>query len=116
MTYIYGFLFVGTLCMIAQIILDKTKFTPGHITSLFVVIGAFLEFGGIYDFFIKHVGPAASLPITSFGHLIAQGCIESSKENGVLGLFTGVFTYTSAGIAATLIFSFILSQIFNAKK
>lgn len=69
-TYIYAFLFCGLVCMISQLILDNTKLTPGHVTSLFVVIGAFLDVAGIYDKIVLYCGAGAIIPITSFGHLL----------------------------------------------
>ncbi len=115
MTYLYSFLFVGTICLIGQIILDNTKLTPGHITSLFVVIGAFLDIFGIYDWFIKIVGPGAFVPITSFGHSLIHGALEGSREMGFFGIFLGMFDLTAAGIISTIFFSFIFLLIFNPK-
>ena len=67
MTYVYAFLFCGLVCMIAQLILDNTKLTPGHVTSLFVVIGAFLDIAGIYDRIVLYAGAGALIRITSCG-------------------------------------------------
>jgi len=113
MLFIYSFLFCGFICLIAQVILDNTKLTPGHITSIFVVIGAILDTFGLYDQIIKLVGAGASLPITSFGHLLVHGALEKANEIGFLGLFTGIFTYVSAGIASAIIFSYIFTLIFK---
>ena len=68
MIYIYSFLFTGFVCLIAQLILDNTKLTPGHITSLFVIIGSMLDIFNIYDLIVAHVGAGALVPITSFLH------------------------------------------------
>ena len=114
MTYLYSFLFCGIVCLIGQIILDNTKLTPGHITSMFVVIGTLLDISNIYDKLIKVVGGGAMVPITSFGHLLMHGAMHG-EQDGVLGLFTGMFTYVSAGIASAIIFSFIFSLIFKPK-
>ena len=70
MTYVYAFLFCGFVCMIAQLILDNTKLTPGHVTSIFVVVGALLDVAGIYDKIVLYAGAGALIPITSFGHLL----------------------------------------------
>lgn len=115
MLLIYSFLFCGFICLIAQIILDNTKLTPGHITSIFVVIGALLDTFGIYDQIIKLVGGGASLPITSFGHLLVHGALEKAHSIGILGLFTGILTYVSAGIATAIIFSFLFTLIFKPR-
>ena len=72
MTYLYSFLFVGFICLIGQIILDNTKLTAGHITSIFVVFGALLDTFNIYDEIIKYVGGGALVPITSFGHSLMR--------------------------------------------
>ena len=115
MLLINSFLFCGFICMISQIILDNTKLSPGHITSLLVVLGAFLDTFNIYDKIIKVVGGGASLPITSFGHLLTHGAIIKTKEIGLLGIFTGIFNFTAGGIVAAIIFSFIFTMIFKPR-
>lgn len=114
MTYLYSFLFCGLICLVGQIILDNTKVSPGHITSMFVVIGTFLDIFNIYDKIVKLVGGGAMVPIISFGHLLVHGAMHGIKK-GLIGLFTGMFTYVSAGIVAAIIFSFIIAIIFNPK-
>lgn len=109
MTYLYAFLFCGFVCLVAQIILDNTKLTPGHITSLFVVIGACLDVFGIYDKFVLHAGAGALLPITSFGHLLIHGAMDVAHDIGPLGLALGIFDLTSAGISVALVLSFVLA-------
>lgn len=115
MTYIYSFLFCGLVCVIGEIILDKTKLTPGHITTLFVVVGVFLDTFDIYDNIILHVGGGALVPITSFGHSLVHGALLSTNTLGVMGLFVGMFDLTSPGIVAAIIFSFLLSLLFSPK-
>ena len=115
MMYLYAFLFCGTVCLIAQIILDHTKLTPGHITSIFVVVGAFLDIFGIYDKFVLYAGAGALLPITSFGHLLIHGAMDMAHDIGPLGLSLGIFNLTSAGISITLVLSFFLALIFKPK-
>ena len=114
-TYIYAFLFCGAVCLIAQVILDNTKLTPGHVTSLFVVIGAFLDVFGIYDKFVLYAGAGALLPITSFGHLLIHGAMDMANDIGPLGLALGIFNLTSAGISIALVLSFGLALIFKPK-
>ena len=75
MIYFNAFIFCGIICLIGQIILDNTKLTPGHITAMFVVLGAFLDVFGIYDKFILWAGGRACVPITSFGHLLIHGAM-----------------------------------------
>ena len=115
MTYIYSFLFCGLVCVIGEIILDKTKLTPGHITTLFVIVGVFLDTFDIYDKIILHVGGGALVPITSFGHSLVHSIITSAESLGVMGLFVGMFDLTSPGIVAAIIFSFLLSLLFSPK-
>ena len=115
MTYIYSFLFAGTLCLIAQIIIDNTKLSAGHITAMFVVIGAFLDTFSIYDKIIQKVGGGALVPITSFGHLLAHGALHRSVESGAMGVSMGMFDLTASGITSTIIFSFIFALIFKPK-
>lgn len=114
-TYIYAFLFCGFVCMVGQIILDNTKLTPGHITSLFVIIGAFLDVSGIYDRIVLYCGAGALIPITSFGHLLIHGAMDMVSESGILGLSLGIFNLTSAGISVALVCGFFLSLIFKSR-
>ena len=114
-TYIYAFLFCGLTCMIAQLILDNTKLTPGHITSLFVIIGAALDLFGIYDKIVLYCGAGAIIPITSFGHLLIHGAMDIANENGIIGLSLGIFNLTSAGISIAVVSAFILAIIFKPR-
>lgn len=115
MLLINSFLFCGLVCLIAQIILDNTKLTPGHITSMFVVIGAFLDSFSLYDLIIKYVGGGALVPITSFGHSLVHGALAKSSSMGLIGILTGMFDLTAAGITSAIIFSFIFALIFKPK-
>lgn len=115
MVYIYAFLTCGTLCLAGQLIYDNTKLTPGHITSLFVVLGAFLESFNIYDKLVDWARVGASLPITSFGHSLAHGSFAGAMEDGWLGLITGVFDKCSAGIAFAIFMAFIVAVLFKPK-
>lgn len=115
MIYLYSFLFAGLVCLIGQIILDNTKLTPGHVTSIFVVTGAFLDSFGLYDKFIKWFGAGTLVPITSFGHSLIHGALDKAEESGILGLLGGMFSLTSVGIVAAIVFGFILTIIFKPK-
>lgn len=114
-TYIYAFLFCGFVCMISQLILDNTKLTPGHVTSLFVIIGAALDLAGIYDKIMLYAGAGAIIPITSFGHLLIHGAMDATSENGIMGLALGIFDLTSAGISIAVVSAFILALFFKPK-
>ena len=114
MILINAFLVSGLICLFAQIILDNTKLSIGHITSLFVVIGSFLDVFNIYDKFIDFARGGALVPITSFGHSIMHGSILA-KEDGLIGLISGMLSMTAPGIVGAIIISFILSIFFNSK-
>jgi stage V sporulation protein AE len=101
--------------MISQIILDNTKLTPGHITSIFVVVGAFLDIFGIYDRIVLYCGAGALIPITSFGHLLVHGAMDVASEMGPIGLCFGIFDLTAAGISVAIFASFVLCLIFKPK-
>ena len=115
LTYITSFIFVGILSLIAQLILDNTKLSAGHITSIFVVIGSFLDTFSIYDKIIQYVGGGALVPITSFGHLLIHGALEKTNQSGVTGILMGMFDLTASGITSAIIFSFIFALIFKPK-
>lgn len=114
-TYIYAFLFCGLVCMISQLILDNTKLTPGHVTSLFAVLGAMLDVFGIYDKIVLYCGAGAIIPITSFGHLLIHGAMDLVDEMGVMGLALGIFDLTSAGISVAVVAAFFLALLFKPK-
>ena len=115
MIYFNSFLVAGFICLLGQIILDNTKLTPGHITTIFVVLGSFLDIFSLYDKLVLFAGGGALVPITSFGHLLTHGAILSAKEEGIMGLIMGMFNLTASGITAAIIFSFFLALIFNPK-
>ncbi len=115
MTYINAFLVCGITSMIGQIILDNTKLTPGHITSMFVCIGAILSFFGLYDIIREYSLVGSSIPITSFGNALFQAALEGYEMNGFIGMFNNLLTSTSAGISGAIFFGFIFSIFFKAR-
>ena len=115
MNYLNAFLFAGFLCAIAQVILDNTKLTPGHITSLYAVFGAFLSFLGVYDNLIAKFGAGATLMISNFGHSLYQGALNGYYENGLLGILSNMLTNSSAIITSTIVISFVLALLFKPK-
>lgn len=116
MSYLLAFLVCGSICMIGQIIYDNTKLTPGHITSLFVVVGAFLDVFGIYDKLLKVSRVGASLPITSFGHSLMHAANEAMLNGkGILGVASGLFDMTATGITSAILFAFLVALIFKPK-
>lgn len=116
MTYVYSFVFCGFLCLLGQLILDNTKLSPGHITSLFVVSGSFLDIFNIYDMLIKKIGGGALIPITSFGHSLIHASLADAKNDGFFGLLIGMFDITSSGICASIIISFFFALVFRPKE
>lgn len=115
MIYLNAFLVCGIISMIGQIILDNTKLTPGHITSMFVCIGAILSFLGIYEIIRDYSLVGSSIPITSFGNALYQAALEGFKENGFIGMFNNILSTTSAGISGAIFFGFIFSIFFKAR-
>lgn len=104
---IKSFLFAGTICAIAQIIKDHTKLTSGHITSLFVVIGSFLGFFGIYDAIVSFVGGGANVVILSFGNSLYNAAIEEGIFNMLIG--------GSVGIISSILFASIITILFKTR-
>ena len=116
MIYLNAFLFAGFICMLGQIILDNTKLTPGHITSLFTVVGALLSFCGIYPTLIQKCGVGATSLIMNFGNMLYQSGINGYENAGILGIFSELLGKSSLAIVSAIIFAFIISIIFKAKK
>jgi len=110
-----SFLFVGLFCMIASIIYDTTKLTPGHITSLFTVIGVFLGVFGIYDMLISKFGNGLNVSITGFGNNLINAAYEGFKKDGIIGIFSNMLAKSSTGIAGTVSLSFLLGMFFKPK-
>ena len=115
MMYLYSFMFCGLICLIGQVILDNTKLTPGHITSLFVIIGSFLDIFSIYDKIVACVGGGALVPITSFGHLLIHGSMAKANSMGLIGLAMGMFDFTASGITSAIFFAFMFSLFFKPR-
>lgn len=115
MIYINSFLFCGLVCLIGQLILDNTKLSAGHITSIFVVLGALLDAFSLYDKIIMWAGGGAMVPITSFGHSLIHGALAKANDFGVIGLLMGMFDLTASGITSAIIFTFIFSLFFKAR-
>lgn len=105
----------GVICIIGQILLDKTRLTPARILVLFVTVGAILGGLGIYKYLIDFAGAGATVPLTGFGANLAKGALESVKEIGVLGVFVGGVKASAGGIAAAIFFGYIASLIAKPK-
>ena len=115
MDYIKAFLVGGALCLIGQILIDKTKLTPARILVSYVVIGVFLGAVGVYEPFIEFAGAGASVPLTGFGSILAKGVKEAVDEKGFLGIFLGGLKASAGGITAAILSGLIVSLIFKDK-
>ena len=115
MEYVRAFLVGGTLCALAQILIDKTRLTPARILVSYVVCGVALGAFGLYKPLVDFAGSGASLPISGFGYLISKGVREAIDRDGFMGIITGGLTATAGGITATLFFGLIASLIFKSK-
>jgi len=111
MIFLWAFLIGGAICVFGQICFDVFKLTPAHTMTLLVVIGAIADGLGLYDPLIKFAGAGASVPITSFGNALVHGALEELKNDGWIGVITGIFKVTSAGISAAIIFAFLASLL-----
>ncbi len=116
MMYLKAFIVGGLLCVIAQILIDKTKLTPARILVTYVVSGVFLTAIGIYEPLVKFAGAGATVPLTGFGYSLAMGVKKAVSENGLFGVVTGGLTATSGGIAVAVIMGVICAIIFKAKR
>lgn len=116
MMYIKVFIVGGLLCVIAQILIDKTKLTPARILVTYVVSGAVLTAIGVYEPLVKFAGAGATVPLTGFGYSLAMGVKKAVAENGLFGAITGGLTATSGGIATAIIMGVVCAVIFKAKR
>lgn len=115
MDYIKAYIFGGILCMIGQIIIDKTKLTPARILVGYVVSGVLLSGIGIYEYFVEYAGAGATVPLTGFGYCLANGVKEAIHEQGFLGIFIGGLKATAGGIAAAITAGLLMSLFFRTK-
>ena len=104
-----AFIVGGTLCIIAQILIDKTKLTPARILVMYVSIGAIFGGTGLYKHLIDFAGCGATVPLTGFGSLLAKGTIEEIQNNGLIGILSGGLKASAAGIAAAVFFGYLAS-------
>jgi len=113
--YIKAFVAGGLLCVIGQILIDKTKLTPARILVAYVVAGVILSAIGLYQPFADWAGTGATVPLTGFGHNLAKGVKEAVQKDGFLGIFTGGLTSAAGGITAAMVFALLAALIFNCK-
>lgn len=115
MDYLKAFLVGGLLCVIGQILIDKTKLTPARILTTYVVAGVVLGGIGLYQPLVDWAGSGATVPLTGFGYTLAKGVKEAVAEKGILGALTGGMTSTAAGITAAIFFGALVASLFKAK-
>ncbi|WP_000348321.1 stage V sporulation protein AE [Bacillus cereus] len=115
MDFVYAFIVGGIICVIGQLLLDFVKLTPAHLMATFVVVGAILDSFELYDKLIKFAGAGATVPITSFGHSLLHGALEAAEKHGYLGIGIGMFSLTSSGISAAILFAFFVALICKPK-
>ena len=113
MDYIKAFLVGGIFCLLAQILIDKTKLTPARILVSYVVIGVFLGAVGIYKPIVEFAGAGATVPLTGFGYNLAKGVKEAIQKDGFIGIFTGGLKACSGGIAAAIFAGLLVSILFK---
>ena len=115
MQILRAFIVGGLICVVGQILIDKTKLTPARILVIFVTTGAILGGLGIYKYLVDFAGAGATVPLTGFGNLLAKGAIEKVQQNGLVGAFTGGTAAAAGGIAAAIFFGYIASLVSKPK-
>lgn len=110
---IWAFVCGGILCIIAQILIDRTKLTPARILVIYVVAGVILGAFGLYKPFVEFAGAGATVPLTGFGYLIANGVKDAVNEKGLIGALTGGLTAAAGGTAAALVFGYLAAVFFR---
>lgn len=112
--FLKAFLVGGGICMIAQIVINFTDLTAGKILVVFMLSGVVLQGLGLYQYLVDFAGAGATVPISGFGYLLANGALKGA-EKGFFGAFTGALASASAGVSAAVIFSFIIAMIFKSR-
>ena len=115
MEYIKAFLVGGLLCLIGQVLVDKTKLTPARILVSYVIFRVILSAMGIYEALVEFAGAGASVPLTGFGHIIAKGVKEAINVNGFIGIFTGGLKASAGGITAAIVAGLLASIVFRPR-
>lgn len=113
--FFWAFIIGGGICVIGQLLMDVGRLTPAHTMCSLVVAGSILGGFGLYDPLIRFAGGGASVPISSFGNALVKGALSEASRDGIIGVLTGIFEVTSAGISAAIIFGFLSSLIFKPK-
>lgn len=114
--YVKAFAVGGLLCVIGQVLIDKTKLTPARILTIYVVAGVILGAVGLYQPLADWAGAGATVPLTGFGNTLAKGVKKAVEEKGLIGAFIGGFTSAAGGICAAIVFGYIVSLLFKARE
>ncbi|MDD4124992.1 MAG: stage V sporulation protein AE [Eubacteriales bacterium] len=115
MIYLYVFLIGGAFCLIAQLLIDKTKITPANILVLYVCSGVVLTGVGLYGYIKDFASAGATVPLTGFGYTLAMGVREAVDKHGLLGVLMGGLTSTSSGVTAAMVFAVVWAALFKSK-
>ncbi|MDD6278431.1 MAG: stage V sporulation protein AE [Ruminococcus sp.] len=115
MDLLKAFLIGGVICAIGQLLIDYTKLTPARILTGYVVSGVIISAVGLYKPLVEFAGAGATVPLTGFGHLLAEGIRKTISEDGFLGIFTGGLTAAAGGITAAILFGLIAAVVFKQK-
>lgn len=115
MDYIKAFLVGGMLCLIGQILIDKTKLTPARILVSYVVVGVFLGGIGVYEPLVDFAGAGATVPLTGFGYSLSKGVKDAVLQDGFIGVLTGGLKATAGGITAAILAGLLASFLFKPK-
>lgn len=115
MEYVKAFLVGGLLCLIGQLLMDKTKLTPARILVLYVVCGVILGAVGLYQPLVEFAGAGATVPLTGFGYSLSKGVKEAVDSEGLMGALTGGLKATAGGITAAVLFASLAALIFKPK-
>ena len=113
--FMLAFVVGGGICVVGQLLMDGLKLTPAHTMVTLVVSGAILGGLGLYDDLIRFAGAGATVPISNFGNQLVKGALQEAQKTGIVGVLTGIFKITSAGISAAIIFGFLSALLCKPK-
>lgn len=115
MQFLWAFVVGGAICVVGQLLFDVVKLTPAHTMATLVVAGAIVDGIGWYEPLVSFAGAGATVPITSFGNALVHGALTELQNSGWIGVISGIFKVTSAGISAAIIFSFLAALVVRPK-
>src|SRR5690606_19333148 len=115
MIFSWACLVGGSTCVSGQLMFDVFKFTPAHTLTMIVIVGAILGGLNLYEPLVDFAGAGATVPITSFGNSLVQGALREAEQHGLIGVVTGIFEVTSAGISSAIVFGVVGAILFKAK-